>query len=212
VKIPALLAKTQAPAREWCIVIGLIISAHKYVSLGRLHVRRLQLSLNKQWKVRTDLAFPIILTEECRVQLNWWLNKSNVMTGVSSIPFTPTIHLFTGASLKGWGAHVNETRLSGLWSTDEAKLYINLLEMKAVKLAVRQCPHLLANQNILLSTDNSTVVAYINKQGWTHSRFLFLLVEDLLLYVNELGSSVKAKHIPGVRNVLADQLSHRVLT
>jgi ribonuclease HI len=129
------------------------------------------------------------------------------MTRVTIIPFTPTIHLFTDASMKGWGAHVEETLLSGLWSTGEAKLHINLLEMKAVMLAVRQCHQQLTNQNIQLSTDNSLVVAYINKQGGTHSGSLFLLVEELLLYVNNLGSTVRAKHIPGARNVLADQLS-----
>jgi hypothetical protein len=159
-------------------------------------------------KVRSNLAFPIFMTEDCKTQLTWWLNKNHVMSGVSSIPFTPTIHLFSEASMKGLGAHVNETLISGMWSTDEASLHINLLEMKAVILAVKQCPQVLSNQNILLSTDNSSVVAYINKQGGTHSRSLFLLlVEELLILVNELGSSVRAKHIPGAGNVLADQLS-----
>jgi hypothetical protein len=109
--------------------------------------------------------------------------------------------------MKGWGAHIAETLLSGLWSADEAELHINLLEMKAVLLTVRHCHHELSNQRILLYTDNSCVVSYINKQGGTHSRSLFLLVEELLILVDGLGSSIRAKHIPGARNVLADQLS-----
>jgi hypothetical protein len=53
--IPALLAKSQAPAREWCVIIGLLTSAQNYVQLGRLHMRRLQLNLNRQWKNRINL-------------------------------------------------------------------------------------------------------------------------------------------------------------
>jgi hypothetical protein len=126
---------------------------------------------------------------------------------VSIIPFASTIQLFTDASMKGWGAHVDETLLSGLWSADEAGLHINLLEMKAILLAVRQCHQQLTNHSILLSSDNSTVVSYINKQGGTHSQSLFLLVEELLIFVYKLGSTIRANHIPGARNVLADQLS-----
>jgi hypothetical protein len=135
------------------------------------------------------------------------MDRSNVMTGVSIIPFSATIHLFTDAPTQGWGAHVGETQMSGLWSQEESALHSNILEMKAVLLAVQQSSSLLTNHSILLSTDNSTVVSYINKQGGTHSRSLFLLVEELLLLVDDLGSQMKAKHIPGARNVLADQLS-----
>ena len=49
------------------------------------------------------------------------------------------------------------------------RLHINVLELKAVSLALRSFKDQCQNQTVLVATDNSTVVAYINKQGGTHS-------------------------------------------
>jgi hypothetical protein len=205
--IPILVMKESSPARLWCVLIGLLTSAQEYVNLGRLHVRRLQFHLNNHWICRYDMSRSIPMTQECRDQLSWWMDRDRVMAGVSILPFEATVHLFTDASTQGWGAHLGEKLMSGSWSQEDRNLHSNILEMKAVLLAVRQSSVELSNQSILLSTDNSTVVAYVNKQGGTHSRSLFLLVEELLLHVDALGSLLRAKHIPGARNVLADQLS-----
>ena len=56
----------------------------------------------------------------------------------------------------------------GLWSDrkkKKKKLHINVLELKAVSLALRDFKDQCQNQTVLVGTDNSTVVAYINKQG-----------------------------------------------
>ena len=51
----------------------------------------------------------------------------------------------------------------------EKRLHINVLELRAVSLALRSFKDQCQNQTALVATDNSTVVAYINKQGGTHS-------------------------------------------
>ena len=58
----------------------------------------------------------------------------------------------------------------------------------------------------LIATDNNTVVAYINKQGGTHSHLLLRLVVDLVSVVTD-SRHLRARHIPGCLNVIADQLS-----
>ena len=58
------------------------------------------------------------------------------------------------------------------------KIYINVLELKAVSLALRQFKDQCQNQTVLVATDNSTVVAYINKQGGTHSGDVCTPVEN----------------------------------
>jgi hypothetical protein len=198
--IPVMLSKHTSPARSWCVLIGLLTSAQNYVLLGRLHVRRLQLQLNRYWVPRSDMSVPIPLSETCRQQLRWWLNREHVMMGVSILPFSPSVHLFTDASTQGWGAHVGDLLLSGVWSKGESSLHSNILEMKAVLLAVQQSLHILSNQSILLSTDNSTVVCYVNKQGGTHSPSLFLLVEELLLLLHQtaLRSRQNTFRAPGM--------------
>ena len=54
----------------------------------------------------------------------------------------------------------------GLSSDQEKRLHINALQLKAVSLALQRFKD---HQTVLVATDNSTVVAYINKQGGTHS-------------------------------------------
>ena len=47
-----------------------------------------------------------------------------------------SILLFTDASNKGWGAHLDQNSTKGLWSDREKRLHINVLELKAVSLAL----------------------------------------------------------------------------
>ena len=59
----------------------------------------------------------------------------------------------------------------------------------------------------MIATDNSTVVSYINKQGGTHSPILLWLTVELLLWLEAQNIIVRARHIPGCLNVIADHLS-----
>ena len=78
--------------------------------------------------------------------------------------------LVTDASLKDWGAHLKHHTASGLWNQVESRLHINILELTAVFLALKSIENQLLNKNLLISTDNSSVVAYLNKQGGTTLR------------------------------------------
>ena len=55
--------------------------------------------------------------------------------------------------------------------------------------------------------DNSTVMAYVNKQGGTVSRALCLLASGLLRWTESLDIHLNARYLPGQANVLADLLS-----
>jgi hypothetical protein len=144
------------------------------------------------------------MSEDCATQLHWWLEESNVMKSVSILPFNPSMNLFTDASTSGWGAHVGVTRLSGVWTCKERSLHINNLEMLAVIRTVDLSEEVLRDRQVLLSTNNMTVVSYINNQGGTHSPSLCDLTTHLLLELHSMRMEMRAAHIPGCRNVLAD--------
>ena len=91
----------------------------------------------------------------------------------------------------------------------ESRLHINILELKAVFLALKSFENQLLNQNLLISTDNSSVVAYLNKQGGTHSQEMCALIWRIMAWTNARGIQIRAKHIPGNLNVLADSLSRK---
>ena len=57
------------------------------------------------------------------------------------------------------------------------------------------------------STDNTTVVSYINRQGATHSPNLCIEVWKILNWYLEDDIVVRVRHIPGKFNILADHLS-----
>ena len=54
---------------------------------------------------------------------------------------------------------------TGTWSLPESKLHINHLELKAVFLALKEFQTICCNKTVLTATDNTTVVACINKGG-----------------------------------------------
>ena len=94
-------------------------------------------------------------------------------------PLHPQEHntlIFTDVSNQGWGAHLENMTVSGNWADQEKSLHINVLELKAVFLALKSFQNKILNKRILIATDNATVVSYLNKQGGTHLWDMCLLV------------------------------------
>ena len=141
-------------------------------SLGRLHLRPLQMCLLSVWKPHIfPLDHPISINGMIRSHLQWWINPIRFETGTSIHPPDPKFFLYTDASHYGWGAHLEPTTLSflGRWTENQSQLHINMLEMMAIRLALKQAKTFIHHSCIMISTDNTTVVSYINKQGGTHS-------------------------------------------
>ena len=105
------------------------------------------------------------------------------------------------------GAHLEDSTARGVWSPMEGLLHINYLEMKAVLLALKQLKHQCRDQIVLVATDNTTVVSYINKQGGMKSGSLCALLWRLLSWCHPSRITLRVRHIPGCLNVIADKLS-----
>ena len=189
--------------------IGILASLEKTVPMGRLHMRPFQWYLKTHWKYPQSLDKRIPCSEILKKHLVWWKNPKNVLTGCPLHVEEHNLLLFTDASIKGWGAHLGDLTISGLWSDTEANLHINILEMKAVFLAIRSFQSHLLNQRVLVASDNATVVAYLNKQGGTHSLEMCLMVWRLMAFCNPRAILLRARHIQGCLNVIADSLSRR---
>jgi len=105
------------------------------------------------------------------------------------------------------GGHMCNQTARGVWSLEESREHINVLEMWAVERTLLHFVHFVTGKTVLVKTDNTTVVAYINKQGGTRSPSLCLHVRRILFWCMDHGIQLRARHIPGVDNVLADSLS-----
>ena len=99
--------------------------------------------------------------------------------------------------------------MSGVWSPQESSLHINLLELKVLFLALHSFKHLVTDHRVTAMCDNSTVVAYVNKQGGTVSDSLCSLTGQLLRWTEANRVQLEARYLPGQSNVLADLLSRR---
>ena len=202
-----LKSKRVLTARCLMSLIGLLASTEKMVPEGLLHMRPFQFHLKEHWRYPQSLDNLLPWTEAIVAHLDWWQNPANVMKGSDLHPKDHSIQLFTDASNEGWGAHLDQNSTKGLWSDREKRLHINVLELKAVSLALRDFKDQCQNQTVLVATDNSTVVAYINKQGGTHSAEMCALLWKIMTWCHHYHITLKAKHIPGCLNVMADLLS-----
>ena len=60
---------------------------------------------------------------------------------------------------------------------------------------------------VMIATDNTTVVSYINKQGGNHSHFLLRLVVEPFIWLQSQDIVIRARHITGCLRVIAARLS-----
>jgi len=201
------LSGNLVPAVAWQRLLGLLNILEWQVPWGKIHLRNLQWSLLTQWSAhRQPNTCLVQVSQAALADVHWWLKAENVFKGVPLHYPNPQIFMNTDASLEGWGAHSGEEKFQGLWSPSDKGNHINVLELRAVRRALEAlCPP--KHSRILVKTDNTTVVAHINKQGGTHS--WDLMQETFLLY-QELEAQnwkLRACYFPGSRNVIADSLS-----
>ncbi len=88
--------------------------------------------------------------------------------------------------------------------------HINCLELWAVHLALRQFRPLLLGKHVLVCTDNTAAVSYINRLGGIRSHRMSQLARHLLLWSHTQFKSLRAVHIPAQLNRAADALSRQL--
>ena len=188
-------------------LLGSLNWASGLIPLGRLHLRPLQRHFHSLGL--TDRFTPPRRSEPLVLAnlLRRWLDPRFLTSGIPIRAFQADFTIFTDASNQGWGAHMGNSKISGTWTLTDRKLHINCLEFKAVTFALQHWAPLLQGCQVMIATDNSTVVSYINKQGGTRSPTLLRLTVDLFLWLESQSIVVWARHIPGCLNVIADNLS-----
>jgi hypothetical protein len=148
----------------------------------------------------------------------------NLLSHNRGLPFpstTPTSiqwRISSDASLDGAGAALHEVHplhsdrwiprdhFHRTWTWWEKEFPICVLEARALRLAVQRWAHLIEGCRLLLRSDATTVVPYINRQG---GRSLRMHREARRIHHMLLKHHVSsmASYLPGVHNGLADFLS-----
>lgn len=172
-----------------------------------LHYRRLQRFVIRCLERGCSYDSYVYASADARIDLAWWSKVGVSLPSRPLSPFYADYEFCSDASQTGWGCWTSDGREAcGPWSDSESLLHSNVLEFKAVVFGFQCFFRSFSNCGILVRSDNSNVVAYINKQGGTTSLLCDLALE-LWDFCVERTIVIRASHLSGVSNVRADRLS-----
>ena len=155
-------------ARQYLQTPGLMASCIDIILNARLQIRPIQLHLLQWWKlVSRDLEMTILKSHHFREHLSWWLQEANIIKGRSLSQIQASKIIAIDASAQMRGGNLGHQIIQGFWSKEQKELHINCLELEAVILNVKKFLLQLRNQCVLVHSDNTTVIQYINRQGRT---------------------------------------------
>ena len=177
-------------AQLWQVVLGHLASLDRLVPHSRLRMCSLQWHLKTHWSPKSDPpSLPVPLSREVREDLSWWMVRDR--SGSTSVLGRISVGVGRTPPRSGSAQGVVGAEVAAHQSSrNEGIAVISGVGRRSL-------------------CDNSTVVAYVNKQGWTVSHSLCSLASQLLRWSESLDVHLDARYQPGQSNVLADLLSHR---
>ncbi|XP_074481579.1 uncharacterized protein LOC141761839 [Sebastes fasciatus] len=192
-------------------LLGMLTSVTSVVPLGLLYLRPFQIWINGlQLDPKSHRSKRVRVSSRCLLALRPWRAGAYLARGISlgSIPSRREV-VVTDASPSGWGAVWQHRAIRGLWTAQEAAEHINVLELRAIYLALRKfLPHL-RGRHVVVRSDNKSAVYHVNRQGGTRSTRLLQVARRLLVWAFPCFSSLRAMYLPGPQNVVADFLSRQ---
>ncbi|XP_020780058.2 uncharacterized protein LOC110159790 [Boleophthalmus pectinirostris] len=210
--LPEFQCGMSLPYIKFLSLLGKLTAASAVVPLGLLSLRPLQMWLNG---LHLDPACHahrrrrLLVTSQCMASLSQW-SEAFMLRGVPLGPLPSRREVVnTDASLVGWGATWQGRTAQGLWSVRLSRLHINSLEFMAVWFALHHFLPYLRGRHVVVRCDNTSVVFHLNHEGGTRSESLLRMAQLLLTWAAPRFASLRAVHIPGVRNTAADFLSRQ---
>ncbi|XP_055030533.2 uncharacterized protein [Misgurnus anguillicaudatus] len=161
----------------------------------------------------------ITLDEACKMEMRLWQQFLSSWNGISFfyndyITHPEDIQMYTDAAPSiGFGGYYSGRWFASEWPPEFSNLIQQsdfpssaLYEMYPVIIAAILWGHKWSRHSILIHSDNSAVVEIINK-GRSRSLAIMQLVRRLTLISAQHQFIIRAAHIPGYCNSIADSLS-----
>jgi len=191
--------------REMAKLIGLLNSFDMAFLPTRRHYYHLL-----QWK-NENLSHQLWdkkhkISQEAKDEMLWWLKNLDDWNGRMIIPQPHQIIIYTDASKTGWGASCEELQAKGYWDLETQQKSNNFKELAAIKNALLSFPERIHSKSVLVRTDNTIALAYINHMGG-RIKELSDLSAEIWDFCLTKETYLQASYIPGEENVIADRLS-----
>ena len=163
-------------------------------------------ALPSSGEVTTGLRRLHSLIQEVRQDLEWWTDQMPNHNGRRILPSQAKVHLESDASKQGWEAYCRTTqqRTGVLWSTQDQRAHINVLELQAAFLTIQTFLKSRRNIHVLIYLHNTVAVQYINCMGGTQSPALCYLAIELWEWCLARKITLHAEYLPGRCNIRAD--------
>ena len=211
-QISSLLHADKTTLRETKSIIGKLLFVTNVVTIGRCFLRRLiNLTCGK-----VHPASAIHLDTEVKEDLRLWLSFLKYYNGKHLMAQKPkvtssSLHFFTDSCKRGYGGVFGRNHIRGLFPAAWRKLSIQVLELYPIYAMLHLYGRFLANCEVVFYCDNKSVVYNINKQS-SKNKFIMKMLRPIIMLLLKYNFSLKARHIKGKLNTVADRISRGQVT
>jgi hypothetical protein len=207
-KCKAILKLPSITLQNLAEFVGLLVSALPGIEYGKLYTRQLEYEKSRALaKCNGNYKCKISLSSVAQQDIHWWLENVNASSKKLKMDVFHGI-VTTDASLTGWGAEYKNVETKGSWSNEEGNMLIDELELLAIFNGLKSFIHY-SNFHILIRTDNTTALSYINKLGGCKSPRCHSIAKNIWEWVQSHGGYLTATYINTKDNVIADSLSRK---
>ena len=177
------LSRQNPPAQLWQMLLGHMSSLEKLVPTGDSGCARYSGTWSPTGPPRgippPPPHLPVPRSWQVKEDLSWWMVRDHLLKGMIQNTKSGPSPVF-GRVPVGMGSSPPRSISVGDMVEQESSLHINLLEMKALFLALQLFVDVVTDHRVTAMCGNSTVVAYVNQQGGTVSDSLCSLPGQLL--------------------------------
>ena len=205
-ELAAFSERKRASKKQLQSLAGKLNWASAVVRGGRVFLRRIIdgiAALKKDWHKAK-------LIGEIKRDILWWRDFISTFNGKAMIlDHIPITSVFTDACKTGGGGVYNQDWFYANWQADYpfvAHLHINEIEAFSVVLASLRWAHLWQNKQVIIYSDNMATVHCINKCT-SRNKLLMSYLRQLFWKSAKYNFHLKALHVEGRRNILADCIS-----
>jgi hypothetical protein len=215
-------ARTHCSLRQLQSICGTLSWCAQVVRHGRTFLQHLRdlASLHQDVHSPND-ATAIALTADCHDDLSWWRRYMSQWNGVSllweeqQLDTGSVLQPHTDACVEGYAAVCGTQWFHRRWTAEQEHLArdgglsrdsMPWKELYAIVAAAATWGHLWQRKLVCFFTDCMPVVQSVLK-GASRTRRIMQLIRQLHFYAATHHFVYRIQHIPGVENVIADELS-----
>ena len=208
----AVLSVEHVTLQQVATLIGTMVSYLPAMQYGRLHYRAVE--RDKILGLRSNkgrFSATIRLSQEALHDVEWWLKNASLSGKQIDAPEHDAV-LFCDASLEGYGCKLSDKTIGSRWGPEVLREHgsnINALELLAILLSLQSLTTELSMKCVLVRTDNTTAVCYVNEFGGVKSTACDKIAQKIWAHCIQHSIYLVAAHIPGVLNTDADTASRK---